>query len=94
MQSQRLKLTLRDTSVGELPRGLFANLGRVRWLQLDLRHNPSLASVAEPSTTIYPGSASTVFLTGLRMAGDQWRCDCTTGSVAIFFFLQSLHIIS
>ncbi|XP_046462597.1 chaoptin-like [Daphnia pulex] len=80
IQGKSLTLTLRDNSVTELSRALFQNLGNVRWLQLDIRHN-KLSSVAEPSTTIHPGTSGSVFLTQLHMADNPWSCDCSVGWV-------------
>lgn len=71
-------LTMRNTSVESLTRKFFENLGHVRFLQLDLRHN-RLQSVGEPSNTIYPGTPGTTFLTHIFMSDNDWKCDCTTG---------------
>ena len=79
---------MRNTGVSDLSRSVFQNMGAVRWLELDLKHN-KLSSVAEPSTTIFPGTSNSVFLTHIEMADNQWKCDCTTGSVPFcqVFFL-------
>lgn len=77
-QGKALTLTLQDNGVTELTKALFQNLGNVRWLQLELRHN-KLSTVAEPSTTIHPGTSGSVFLTQLQLADNPWNCDCSIG---------------
>ncbi|KZS08454.1 Chaoptin [Daphnia magna] len=79
-QGKALTLTLQDNGVTELTKALFQNLGNVRWLQLELRHN-KLSTVAEPSTTIHPGTSGSVFLTQLQLADNPWNCDCSIGWV-------------
>ncbi|KAI9550756.1 hypothetical protein GHT06_013401 [Daphnia sinensis] len=79
-QGKALTLTLQDNGVTELTKAFFQNLGNVRWLQLELRHN-KLSTVAEPSTTIHPGTSGSVFLTQLQLADNPWNCDCSIGWV-------------
>jgi len=80
LQGKSLTINVRTPALTSLPRGLFQNLGNTRWLKLELRDN-KMTSVYEPSTTIYPGTPKTVFLTHLQMSGNPWSCDCTTGWV-------------
>lgn len=78
VQARSLTLRLRNNRVKEIGRNVFQNMGQVRWLQLDLVHN-ELSSIAEPSTTLYPGTSNSVFLTSIQMSGNPWNCDCTVG---------------
>ena len=75
----------------EISRAFFQNLGQVRWLQLELREN-QLTSLSEPTTTIYPGTSGSVFLTQLHMSGNPWKCDCTTGyKYIVTFYLNAIQ---
>ena len=78
VQAKSLTLALRNNGIKELNRDLFQNLGQVRWLQLELRHN-ALTSIAEPSTSLYPGTGDSVFLTSLYMSNNPWSCSCAVG---------------
>jgi len=80
LQGKSLTINVHSPALTTLPRGLFQNLGNIRWLKLELRNN-KMTTVYEPTTTIYPGTPNTVFLTHLQMSGNPWSCDCSTGWV-------------
>ena len=91
MRSMRLKMNFRASSLLNVDRDLFLNLGRVQNLSVDVR--PSGVNVANftmhakgekrhlgnPVTTYAPNHPRAVFLDNMRVAGNQWDCQCDNG---------------
>ncbi|XP_068248424.1 chaoptin-like [Palaemon carinicauda] len=78
LRSRELQLTFYRTKMEEVPRDVFKNLGRVKYVAVAALNN-SMTKLGEPSTTGYPGTPHTVFLTDLRMHNNNWNCDCGIG---------------
>lgn len=82
VRSSRLLFTLRNTSVESLPRSIWEQMDHVRNLTLDLRNN-SLKHLGNPNMAGRPDQRG-MFLTGLKMAGNRWSCDCDLGWVEVW----------
>lgn len=78
IRARELQLTFYRTHMEEVPRDVFKNLGRVKYVAVAAENN-TMTKLGEPSTTGYPGVPNSVFLTDLRMHNNQWNCDCGIG---------------
>ncbi|KAK7076213.1 hypothetical protein SK128_023565 [Halocaridina rubra] len=78
LKTRELQLTFYQTRMEEVPRDVFKNLGRVKYVAVAALNN-SMTKLGEPSTTGYPGAPHSVFLTDLRMHNNNWHCDCGIG---------------
>ncbi|XP_063596618.1 chaoptin-like [Penaeus indicus] len=78
LRARELQLTFYRTHMEEVPRDVFKNLGRVKYVAVAAENN-TMTKLGEPSTTGYPGVPHSVFLTDLRMHNNQWNCDCGIG---------------
>ncbi|XP_045123906.1 chaoptin-like [Portunus trituberculatus] len=78
LRARELQLTFYHTRMEEVPRDVFKNLGRVKYVSVAAVNN-SMKKLGEPSTTGYPGTPNSVFLTDLRMHNNDWSCDCGIG---------------
>ncbi|CAL4125556.1 unnamed protein product, partial [Meganyctiphanes norvegica] len=78
LQARELQLTFYQTRMQEVPKDLFQNLGRVKYVAVAALNN-SLTKIGQPSTTTYPGTPNRVFLTDLRLHNNRWQCTCGIG---------------
>lgn len=76
---------LRGTSVSKIPGDLFRNMVWVRNISVDVRHNPNLKNLQNPSTGPRPNLPRSAFLTDLQVTGAKWICDCDLGYYRFFF---------
>ncbi|CAM1293446.1 chp (predicted) [Pycnogonum litorale] len=78
LRSRHLRLVINGTGIKNISWKLFLNLGEVRTLDLDVRNN-ELTTMGRPYTTQYRGEVGRVFLNGLRLANNDWKCGCNIG---------------
>eukprot|EP00095_Tigriopus_kingsejongensis_P001502 snap_masked-scaffold1086_size63525-processed-gene-0.1 protein:Tk01502 transcript:snap_masked-scaffold1086_size63525-processed-gene-0.1-mRNA-1 annotation:"hypothetical protein DAPPUDRAFT_119395" len=86
LRSRRLRLNFHATETLNLDRDLFLNLGRVQNLSVETTSTSNVFNVSEhrtglrhfgnPVTTYAPNHPRAVFLEHLRIAGNQWPCNC------------------
>lgn len=80
MQSPYLYIQLFNTSIPEIPKNFFKNMGRVRNISLDIRYkNRMLKKIPNPNTGNVPYLPNSVFLTELKMSNSDLNCDCDLG---------------
>ncbi|KAK2726867.1 hypothetical protein QYM36_007644, partial [Artemia franciscana] len=80
LSSRCLQLHITNTSLQNIERSVFKDMGATKWLKLDVTGN-NLKQMAEPYTTLYPGSPYSTFLLELEISGNEWNCDCAIGWV-------------
>jgi hypothetical protein len=72
-------LCLRNTSLMKISSDIFKNMVAVRNLSVDVRNNPFLKNLQNPSTGEKPNQPKSTFLTDLKLTGGKWSCDCDLG---------------
>ncbi|XP_067012092.2 chaoptin [Anabrus simplex] len=83
VRSSRFHFALHNTSVHSVQDEVFKRAGWVRNITVDVRNN-SLSSLANPSTGQYPGAPRKTFLVDMKLAYNQWSCDCQLGWVEVW----------
>ncbi|XP_060524010.1 chaoptin isoform X2 [Cylas formicarius] len=83
-RSPELHLCFRNTSVMKISETFFRNLGRARNITLDVRYNPELKSLMNPSTGSKPDLFKKTFLMELDITGNKWDCDCDLGWIEVW----------
>ncbi|KAJ3628300.1 hypothetical protein MTP99_015615 [Tenebrio molitor] len=77
-------LCLRNTSLMKISSDIFKNMVAVRNLSVDVRNNPFLKNLQNPSTGEKPNQPKSTFLTDLKLTGGKWSCDCDLGWVEVW----------
>ncbi|KAB5471230.1 hypothetical protein F9003_23925 [Bacteroides fragilis] len=95
MRSPFIHISLFNTSLSAFPNNFFKNMGRVRNISLDIRHNNMmLKQVPNPNTGMVPYLPHSVFLTDLKMSGNNMNCDCSLGWVEFWQRKRRQYICS
>ncbi|XP_050296865.1 chaoptin isoform X2 [Anthonomus grandis grandis] len=79
VQFPKLRINLRNTSIIKVSEDLFKNIDRARNITVDVRNNPELTTLMNPSTTSQPNRYKETFLMDLKIIGNRWDCDCDLG---------------
>ncbi|XP_013100006.1 chaoptin isoform X1 [Stomoxys calcitrans] len=95
MRSPYLHIQIYNTSLSELPKNFFKNMGRVRNISLDIRYNNRmLKRIPNPNTGTVPYLPNSVFLTELKMSDSDLNCDCELGWVEFWQRKRRQYICS
>lgn len=78
MRNPHLHFSLYNTSVGNVPKEMFAHAQIVRNVTVELRDN-EIRTLQNPSNSYKPGVPGRRFLLRLRMRGSHMNCDCDIG---------------
>ncbi|KAL3279502.1 hypothetical protein HHI36_017011, partial [Cryptolaemus montrouzieri] len=92
IKSPVFHLSLQNTSISTLNSAFFKNFGDAENITIDVRDNPSLKVLQNPSTGNEPGLYKKTFLIDLQISGSSWNCDCELGWVEVWLRKKRQYI--
>ncbi|KAK9879164.1 hypothetical protein WA026_004016 [Henosepilachna vigintioctopunctata] len=92
IKSPVFHLCLENTSVTTLGSALFNNFGEAENVTIEVKNNPALKGIQNPSTGSKPGLHKKTFLLDLKLSGSSWNCDCELGWIEVWLRKKRQYI--